>query len=118
MIEDNQEHGQTTEEDGERVELVVGYHVLMGGLGFWMDRPQKEEESGLGFGRRLSMIAKGRGMEQAARWIAIYLSMRTSAEDFRWIKQGRKGENKQEAEEKVVVSHLIVHVSWRCCNLG
>lgn len=35
MIEDNQEHGQTTEEDGERVELVVGYHILRvgGGLG-------------------------------------------------------------------------------------
>lgn len=28
MVEDNQEHGQTTEEDGERVEVVVGYHVL------------------------------------------------------------------------------------------
>ena len=33
MIEDNQEHGQTAEEDGERVEIVIGYHVLRGGGG-------------------------------------------------------------------------------------
>lgn len=31
MIEDNQEHSQTAEEDGERVEVVIGYHVLRGG---------------------------------------------------------------------------------------
>lgn len=27
MIEDNKEHGDRAEEDGEGVELVVGYHV-------------------------------------------------------------------------------------------
>lgn len=30
MIKDNQEHGKTTKENGERVEVVVGYHVLKG----------------------------------------------------------------------------------------
>lgn len=35
MIEDNQEHSQTTEEDSERVEVVVGYHVFRGVGGGW-----------------------------------------------------------------------------------
>lgn len=45
MIEDNQEHGQTTEEYGERVEVVVGYHILRGGLflGEIVDEAQEEE---------------------------------------------------------------------------
>lgn len=34
-------------------------------------------------------------------WIAIYLCMRTSAEDFRWIKQGQGETNNNEWKRKL-----------------
>lgn len=74
MIKDNQEHGQTTEEDGERVEVVVGYHVLKGVGGFWVDRRKRR---GIWIGDLEMALDNWVGCSKRLRWMATYLCIRT-----------------------------------------
>ena len=58
VVEDDEEHGAAAEEDGERVQVVVGYHF--GGVRLWMGEGWKTRIRSRGSGTDSDRLTEGR----------------------------------------------------------